>query len=93
MTRLKGEALRARIASLAELHSADQIAARLMMDAEDVAEILERFRPRAVDWIVQCNRTGRWWAARTQRGAYRRVCLEGLTDWDCWGVPRGAARK
>jgi hypothetical protein len=82
-----------RVEEMAELLTAEQIAELLLVDEEDVAEILERFRPRAVDWIVQCNRTGRWWVARTQRGAYRRVCLEGLTDWDCWGAPRGAARK
>jgi hypothetical protein len=78
-----------RVEEMAELLTAEQMADRLLVDPEDVAEVLERFRPRTVDWIVRCNRTGRWWAARTQRGAYRRVCLEGLTDWDCWGVPRG----
>ena len=80
-----------RMASMAETFSADEIAAMLHMDAEDVADILERFRPRRLDWIVLCRRTGRWWVARTQRGAYRRACLEGLTDWHCYGVKRGAA--
>ena len=82
-----------RVEEMAELLTAEQIADRLLVDPEDVAEVLERFRLRAVDWIVQCNRTGRWWVARTQRGAYRRVCVQGLTDWDCWGVPRGGAQK
>lgn len=37
----------------------------------------------AEPWWLRDNKTGRTWQCRSWRSAYLRVCLLGLTDWDC----------
>ena len=83
-----------RILSLAETRSAQEIAATLRIDEEEVLEVLHRAGKVKATWTFRCNKTGRQWRARSERGAYRMAHLIGLTDWDCWqGEPQAAPGK
>lgn len=62
------------------------------MEVDDIATILgvktevvnAHLKDKGMKFWLVCNRTGRRFQARTQRGLYRIACLQGLTDWD-WG--------
>lgn len=77
---------RRRIVQMADTLDAEEIALRTGYDEDEVQWALERAGVRReVQWWVRCNRTGRSFVARSKWGAYRLVCLRGLTDWD-WGT-------
>lgn len=73
-----------RILSLAETRAPHEVAAVLKIDEEEVLEVLHRAGKVKASWTFRCNKTGRQWRARSERGAYRMAHLMGLTDWDCW---------
>ncbi len=84
-------ATRTRLIQMADTLDADEIARRTGLDEEDIQHVLDQAGVRqTARWWVRCNRTGRTFAARSKRGAYRLVCLKGLTDWD-WGRGEGGA--
>ncbi|MDN5567694.1 MAG: hypothetical protein L0G27_02900 [Paracoccus sp. (in: a-proteobacteria)] len=58
--------------------SVEQVAADLRVDPAEIEAIANG--GSAV--MLRCNDTGREWRVSGWRGAYRRVCLLGLTDWD-----------
>ncbi|SIS98286.1 hypothetical protein SAMN05421772_11117 [Paracoccus saliphilus] len=65
--------------------SVDQVAADLRMDSADIEDIATS----TTVVMLRCNDTGHEWRTTGWRGAYRRVCLLGLTDWDWWPAGRG----
>ena len=48
----------------------------------DVKRMTATISSGKIHW-VRCNKTGRYFESRTWRGAYLRVCILGLTDWEC----------
>lgn len=82
---------RARVIQLADTLDAEEIALRTGYDEEDIQFVLDHAGvQRKTQWWIRCNRTGRTFVARSKRGAYRLVCLKGLTEWD-WGSGPGGA--
>lgn len=72
------------IAALAETFEDEEIAEILCIPLGLVRTMLARSQKPRRRWHVRCNRTGRQIETRSQRGAYRMVCLLGWTDWDWW---------
>lgn len=76
---------------LADTLDADEIARRTGHDEGDIQALIDAAGvPGKSKWWVRCNRTGRLFTAASKSGAYRLVCLKGLTDWD-WGRGEGGA--
>ncbi|MBU9710134.1 hypothetical protein KSP24_25000 [Paenibacillus sp. AK121] len=73
-----------RVAALAETFDDQDIAEIFGIAESSVKALLIEARFARRHWVVRCNRTGRRIAARSQRGAYRMVCLLGFVDWDWW---------
>jgi hypothetical protein len=72
-----------RILGMAETRSAQEIASILNIDEDDVCDILQKAgKPVAAIGVLTCNKTGRHWNVRSERGAYRMAQLKGLVDWD-----------
>lgn len=71
---------RARIREMLRSRSLDRVASDLDMDPEEI----ERIAAISGGVMLRCNDTGRQWRATGWRGAYRQVCMIGLTDWDWW---------
>jgi hypothetical protein len=77
-----------RIMALAETHEPDDIAEILHIPVGQVNALMSKAPPQRCAWFIECNKTGRRWKARTERGAYRLACILGLTDYKFWGVER-----
>lgn len=79
------DSMRRRVIELSHLHDATEIAEIANVPLGMVRSILDAIPPSEM-WWLRNNRTGRCWTRlRSDRGAYRLVCLLGLTDWD-WGL-------
>ncbi|RJE81296.1 hypothetical protein [Paracoccus sp. JM45] len=67
--------------------SVEQVADDLRVDPAEI----EAMASGGKGVVLRCNDTGREWRLSGWRGAYRRVCLLGLTDWD-WRLDRRGQR-
>lgn len=74
--------LKTKIKTMADTMDEDEIADLCRCSIGQVRLALQD--TKAKPWWVIDNKTGRTWQPRSQRGAYRIVCMHGLTDWD-WG--------
>lgn len=72
----------ARLRRMAESMTTAQIADAVGLEPDDVEHILAGTKGGSQTWILRCARSGRSWRLRSQRAAYRQVCLLGLVDWD-----------
>ena len=72
----------ARIAQIAQTKSAAEIADILDMEEDEVIAAIERSGRTLPRMIVTCEKTGRHWPARSERGAYRLAQIKGLVDWN-----------
>lgn len=92
MTRLhpKAKAVReitpGRVRTMVTSRTIDQVAADLRIDPAEVEAIANT----GTAVILRDNDSGREWRTLGWRGAYRRVCMLGLTDWDWWREGKGA---
>ena len=83
-----------RILSMSETFQPHQVAATLDIDEEHVLEVLYQAGKTNSVWTLRCNKTGRQWRTRSERGAYRMAHLIGLTDWDSYpGEPTVKPRE
>jgi len=72
-----------RIVGMAETRSPEEIASILGIDEEEVCDILEKQgKPARSQGVLTCQKTGRFWKVRSERGAYRMAQLQGLVDWE-----------
>lgn len=78
-----------RINSMALHLQPEEIAVIVGMPVADVIAVIRR-DSRVAYWAVRCHRTGRIWTSPTERGAYLRAQLRGLTDYDLYGVLKSA---
>lgn len=76
-----------RIRNMLTTRSVEQVAADLRLDPAEVEAIINS----GTVIVLRDNDTGREWRTGGWRGAYRRVCMQGLTDWEWWRENRGAA--
>lgn len=74
-----------RIRNMLTTRSIDRVAADLRLDTAEI----EAVASSGTVIVLRCNDTGREWRAGGWRGAYRRACMLGLTDWDWWRDTRG----
>jgi hypothetical protein len=74
-----------RLVQLAEAHSPAAIADRLGIDEEEVLKALEAAGRKLPKLVLVCQKSGRWWKVRSERGAYRQAQLLGLVDWTVKG--------
>lgn len=81
--RLQWGDLKRKIASLSDVHEEDEVAEICRIDIGTVRKALAELPTRS-GWWVRCNKSGKALRARSKTGAYRLVCLHGLTDWE-WG--------
>ena len=70
-----------RLVELAESHTPAVIADRLGIDEEEILKALEAAGRKLPKLVLVCQKTGRWWSVRSERGAYRQAQLLGLVDW------------
>ena len=71
---------RSRVREMLRNRSLERVAADLDMDPEEIEQIVAL----TGGVVLRCNDTGHQWRATGWRGAYRQVCMRGLTDWDWW---------
>ena len=71
--------------------SIDSIMAKSGVAEEDAAAaIADAGRRAPATMTLRCNRTGRSWPVRSQRGAYLKAQIHGLTDWGLFpAMPTG----
>lgn len=82
------------IVQMAENMTITQIAARLGITEADVEDHLERSgRAGQGNWLLRCQKTGRWWRCHTERACYRKAQMMGLTDYDFGMSAPAVARR